>query len=284
MNHVVKAGLLIFHRIIQFRYAKKYSPWHCQVITHTYLYPMSYRALIIDDITEARKNLRRDINDWCTEIEIIGEADGVLSGAKEIRKHKPDLVFLDIQMQDGTGFDLLDILGELALKVIFTTASDAFAVKAFRYAAVDYLLKPIDPDELKAAVNKLKERPPSSENLLLLKEQLKGNKTQQRIALHTTDKIHVIAIKDIQRCESDGNYTHFYLKDKSKLLVTRTLKEFDELLSPLGFLRVHQSHLVNLSEVKEFIKRDGGYLVMKDGNAVEVSTRKRQEVIEKLAD
>jgi two-component system LytT family response regulator len=108
---------------------------------------MKLRALLIDDITEARNNLRRDIADWCSDVEIIGEADGVISGAKEIQKQKPDLVFLDIQMQDGSGFDLLDILGEMKLHVIFTTASDAFAVKAFRYAAVDYLLKPIDPDE-----------------------------------------------------------------------------------------------------------------------------------------
>jgi len=241
-----------------------------------------FRALIIDDITDARKNLRRDIFDWCPDVEIVGEADGVLSGAKEIRRLKPDLIFLDIQMQDGSGFDLLDVVGELSLRVIFTTASDAFAVRAFRYAAVDYLLKPIDPDELKAAVNKLRTGEITSENIQLLKRQLTEHKIPKRIALHTQDKIYVIAIEDILRCESDGNYTHFHLLDKSKLLVTHTLKEYDELLSPLGFLRVHQSHLVNLSQVKEFNKRDGGYLVMKDGSAVDVSTRKRQEVIDRL--
>ena len=243
---------------------------------------MSLHALIIDDIAEARTNLRRDIVDWCPEVEIIGEADGVLSGAKEIRRLKPDLVFLDIQMQDGTGFDLLDILGELKLHVIFTTASDAFAVKAFRYAAVDYLLKPIDPDELKAAVNKLKPQAGNTENLALLKQQIVSKKLPERIALHTLEKIYFVAIDEILQCESDDNYTRFFLKDKTKLLVTRTLKEFDELLSPLGFIRVHQSHLINLAQVKEFIKGDGGYLVMKDGSNVPVSTRKRQEVIERL--
>lgn len=244
---------------------------------------MQHRALIIDDIPEARSNLRRDLANWCPELEIVGEAEGVVSGAREIRRLCPDLVFLDIQMQDGSGFDLLDILGEVPLHVIFITASDAFAVKAFRYAAVDYLLKPIDPDELKAAVAKLQSKKQQAlENLQLLRQQLHGNPSPQRIALHTQDKIHVINIDEIQRCESDGNYTHFYLRDKSRLLVTRTLKEYDELLSPLGFLRVHQSHLVNLSQVKEFNKRDGGYLVMKDGSAVDVSTRKRQEVINRL--
>ena len=132
---------------------------------------MKYRALIIDDVTEARNNLRRDIRDWCPEIEIIGEADGVVSGAKEMKRLQPDLLFLDIQMQDGSGFDLLDIIGEMRAKVIFTTASDAFAVKAFRYAAVDYLMKPIDPDDLKSAINKLSIQPTNSEHLDVLKQQ-----------------------------------------------------------------------------------------------------------------
>ncbi|HOY47979.1 MAG TPA: LytTR family DNA-binding domain-containing protein [Flavobacteriales bacterium] len=245
---------------------------------------MKLRALLIDDITEARNNLRRDIADWCPDIEIIGEADGVISGAKEIRKQKPDLVFLDIQMQDGSGFDLLDILGEMKLHVIFTTASDAFAVKAFRYAAVDYLLKPIDPDELKNAVAKINNQSNSNENLSLLKQQLSSKKQTDRIALHTLEKIHVVTVDEIIHCESDDNYTRFYFQDKSKLLVTKTLKEFDELLSPLGFLRVHQSHLINLKQVKEFIKGEGGYLIMKDGSNIPVSTRKKQEVIEKLID
>lgn len=245
---------------------------------------MKLRALLIDDITEARNNLRRDIADWCPYIEIIGEADGVISGAKEIRKQKPDLVFLDIQMQDGSGFDLLDILGEMKLHVIFTTASDAFAVKAFRYAAVDYLLKPIDPDELENAVAKINNQSNSNENLSLLKQQLSSKKQTDRIALHTLEKIHVVTVDEIIHCESDDNYTRFYFQDKSKLLVTKTLKEFDELLSPLGFLRVHQSHLINLKQVKEFIKGEGGYLIMKDGSNIPVSTRKKQEVIEKLID
>lgn len=243
---------------------------------------MKYRALIIDDVTEARNNLRRDIRDWCPEIEIIGEADGVVSGAKEMKRLQPDLLFLDIQMQDGSGFDLLDIIGEMRAKVIFTTASDAFAVKAFRYAAVDYLMKPIDPDDLKSAINKLSIQPTNSEHLDVLKQQFNSNKAPDRIALHTLEKIHFVTVDDILRCESEGNYTHFYFRDKTHLLVTRTLKEYDDLLSPLGFLRVHQSHLINLSQVKEFIKGDGGYLVMKDGSNVAVSTRKKQEVMERL--
>jgi len=177
---------------------------------------MNLRALLIDDITEARNNLRRDIADWCPDVEIIGEADGVISGAKEIRKQKPDLVFLDIQMQDGSGFDLLDILGEMKLHVIFTTASDAFAVRAFRYAAVDYLLKPIDPDELKNAVAKINRQDNSNENLSLLKQQLSSKKQTDRIALHTLEKIHVVTVDEIIHCESDDNYTRFYFQDKSK--------------------------------------------------------------------
>lgn len=243
------------------------------------------QAIVVDDVAESRKTLIRDIKDYCSEVSIIGEADGVVSAARLIRQIKPELIFLDIQMQDGSGFDLLDIIGENNIKVIFTTASDAFALKAFRYAALDYILKPVDVEELMNAVKKVSTQKFSqAEPVKLLNEQLKKHNDDnfQRLALHTQDKIYIVEISEILRCESDGNYTRFHLKDKSTLLVTRTLKDFDDLLSPLNFIRVHQSHLVNIVHVREFNKRDGGYLIMRDGSEVLVSTRKRAEVIDRL--
>ena len=243
-----------------------------------------YKAIIIDDVEQARKTLRKDLGAYCPQVEIAGEAGGVVDGVKLIKKLQPDVIFLDIQMQDGSGFDLLELLNEINFKIIFTTASDAHAIKAFRFSAIDYLLKPIDPDELKAAIEKLAEKKPSGkENVELLLSNLKEkNKKHTRVALHTQNKIHIVDISDIVRCEADVNYTQFFFRDKTKLLVTKTLKDFDELLSDHGFFRVHQSHLINTHLIKEFIKGDGGYLIMNDGSNVPVSSRKRAEVISML--
>jgi len=245
---------------------------------------MKIKAVIIDDIQDARENIKLDLNTYCPSVEIIGEAEGVISGAKLLKEVKPDVVFLDIQMQDGTGFDLLDIVDTTNLKVIFTTASDEYAIRAFRMSAIDYLLKPIDPDELMESVEKLSSSKfIQKDNLEILNKGIQDHKTITRLALNTLEKIHIIEIANIVRCESSVNYTTFYLNDKTRLMVTKTLKEYDELLSPLGFVRVHQTHLVNAKLVKEFIKTDGGYLLMKDGSNVPVSTRKRQAVVEVLS-
>ncbi|HEY6160495.1 MAG TPA: LytTR family DNA-binding domain-containing protein [Bacteroidia bacterium] len=243
-----------------------------------------YKAVIIDDLEQARQTLRKDLAAYCKEVEVIGEAGGVVEGAKLLRKLKPDVLFLDIQMPDGSGFDLLELLDEIKFKIIFITASDAYAIKAFRFSAVDYLLKPIDPDELKASVEKLGElRPAGKENVeLLLNNIREKGKKHNRLALHTQDKIHIVNISDIVRCEANVNYTEFYFNGGKKLLVTKTLKDFDEMLSDNGFFRVHQSHLVNTHYIKEFIKGDGGYLIMTDGSNVPVSSRKRAEVVKML--
>ncbi len=241
------------------------------------------KAIIIDDVSKAIQTLKADLEAYCPEVEVIGEADGVVSGAKLIKTVKPELAFLDIQMQDGSGFDLLEILPTIDFKIIFTTASDAFAIKAFRYAAVDYLLKPIDPDELMEAVAKIKAHTDSqNERLNILSNTLKDGQPPQSIALHTMEKIHIAKIEQIVRCESSGNYTQFYFADRPKLLVTKTLKEFDKLLQEHRFLRVHQSHLVNARQIKEFVKTDGGYLMMNDSTKVPVSVRKRSEVMKFL--
>ena len=240
-------------------------------------------AVIIDDVQQARETLKADLKDYCPEIKIVGEADGVVSGAKLIKQHQPQVAFLDIQMQDGSGFDLLEILPEVNFKIIFTTASDAFAIQAFRFSALDYLLKPIDPDELKGAVQKIGQTTETDQGSLeVLKETIAAPRALKRLALNTLEKIHIAEISNIVRCESNVNYTMFHFAEGRKLLVTKTLKEFDEMLRDQGFIRVHQSHLVNVNYLKEYVKTDGGYLVMKNGNEVPVSTRKKQMVLEAI--
>lgn len=241
------------------------------------------KAVIIDDIEQARRTLKKDFEVYAPEIEVIGEASGVIEGVKLLRNIQPDVVFLDIQMQDGSGFDLLDLIQEINFRIIFITASDAHAIKAFRYAAIDYLLKPVDPDELKLAIQKLKEKSSSeNEKYKLLNESLKTDNKQSRLALHTQEKIHVVNIADIIRCESNINYTEFHFTDDKKLMVTKTLKEFEDLLSEHGFFRVHQSHLINTAYLREFIKSDGGSIRMENGHIIPVSTRKKAQVLEMI--
>jgi two-component system LytT family response regulator len=242
------------------------------------------RAIIIDDIEDARKTLKRDLELWCPEVTVIGEAGGVVEGAKLLRTVQPDVLFLDIQLQDGSGFDLLDILKDISYRIIFTTASDSHAIRAFRFSAVDYLLKPIDPDELKDAVQKLAEKRKGEENSFeLLKTNItEKHRRQEKLALHSLDKIHVVSISEIIRCESNINYTTFHFAGGKKILVTRTMKDFDDLLNGQGFYRVHNSHLINTKYIKEFVKTEGGYLIMEDGTSIPVSSRKRPEVIKML--
>ena len=239
------------------------------------------RAVVVDDIQKFRKNLIQDLADYCPDIEVVAEADGVISAAKKINTLKPDVVFLDIQINEGTAFDLLSVLGDIKFKIIFTTASDEFAIKAFKISAIDYLLKPIEIDELKCAVAKLKRG--NEDNYELLQSNIKEeNKSNKRLALHSQDKIEIIEIGNIIRCESNVNYTQFFIKDGTKMLVTKTLKEYDKMLTEFGFYRVHQSHLVNIDYIKEYVKIDGGYLKMKDGASVPISTRKKSSVLKLL--
>lgn len=238
------------------------------------------RAIIIDDLDKARATLKMDVADYCPEVEIIGEADGVVSGAKLIKETTPDIVFLDIQMNDGSGFDLLELLPEINFNIIFTTSSDEFAIRAFKFSAVDYLLKPIDPEELQAAVAKSSDK--DDVVYKTLKQNMEGG--PGRLALNSQDKIKVVKIPEIIRCESSGSYTLFFMQDGEQILVTRTLKEYDSMLSNHGFVRVHQSHLINMDYIKEFVKIDGGYLVLRDKSEIPVASRKRSLVMKVLTE
>lgn len=244
----------------------------------------THTAILVDDIPAALKLLENDILQKHPTIHIIGKADSVVSTAKLLRKQEPDILFLDIMLGDGTGFDVLEIFPNLRSKIIFVTASDEYAIRAFKFAAIDYVLKPYSDEDLNSAIEKAKLHiQPAKEQLSVLKDSITTpNQRPKKISLHTLDKIVVVDLDDIVRCQSDNNYTQFFFQDGSKILVTKTLKSFSDMLKNYQFLRVHQSHLVNVKYVKAFIKSDGGYLVLKDKNTVPVSVRKRAEVIDAL--
>lgn len=240
-------------------------------------------AVIIDDVELSVKCLKQTVEDFIDNLEVVGEAYSVVSGAKLVKNIRPDIILLDIEMPDGTGFDLLDLLPEdVQSRVIFTTGSDEYAIRAFRYAAVDYLLKPIDPDDLKVAVNRaISEAPKASEIKFVLSEQ-DENGIPNRITLHTSEEVRIVRIADIVRCQSDNNYCQIFIQPDEKLLQSKPLKHFAELLEPAGFIRTHQSHLVNINFIRSYIKRDGGYLMLADGSQVPVSIRNRPDLLEKL--
>lgn len=241
-------------------------------------------AIIVEDMKDAMQLLKSDIETHHKDIKIINTAQSVVEAAKVLRKVQPDILFLDIMLGDGTGFDVLEIFPELKSKIIFVTASDEFAIKAFKFAAIDYVLKPYAHNELADAIERAKEQiQPNKERLTILKDTLTApDKKPDRISLHTLDKIIIVNLDDIVRCESDSNNTMFHLQDGKKVFVTKTLKYFADLLKPAGFLRIHQSHLINLQYISAFIKTDGGYLMLKNGENVPVSVRKKAEVIEIL--
>jgi len=246
----------------------------------------TYTAIVVDDIPEALQMLSNDIEKHHPEITLIGKANSVISAAKLLQKNHPDILFLDIMLGDGTGFDILEIVPKLKSKIIFVTASDEYAIKAFKFAAIDYILKPYSNEDLANAIKKAKEQiQPNKEQLSVLQDSIKNPRsTSQKISLHTSEKIIVVQISEILRCKSDNNYTTFYLENGQRILVSKTLKYYADMLKEHQFIRVHQSHLINIKYIKEFIKSDGGYLILKDKTNIPVSVRKRNEVMEILND
>ncbi|MCF8227398.1 MAG: LytTR family DNA-binding domain-containing protein [Bacteroidales bacterium] len=242
------------------------------------------KAIIVEDELKSREALRGLIERYCKNVEIIQEADGYHAGIKVLHENDVDVLFLDIQMPDGSGFKLLEELGEISFEIIFTTAYDQFAIKAIKYSALDYLLKPIVPEELISAVEKVeqkKEKGNLNKNVNVLLNNIKDNKDEPRkIILSTSEKIHVVNIDEIIRCESDNYYTRFFFTDDTRLLISKTLKENEELLREHNFIRPHKSHLINISYIKSFNRSEGGYIYMTDGSKIPVSRRKRESVID----
>jgi two-component system LytT family response regulator len=242
------------------------------------------RGIIVEDEKHSRETLRGMLIRYCKNVEIIAEADSYRQGLQVIREHQPEVVFLDIQMPDGSGFRMLEELDEVNFEIIFTTAFDQFAIKAIKYSALDYLLKPIDPEDLVKAVKKVESkisRQQVNKNIQVLLDNIKSREADpHKIILSTSEKIHIIETDQILRCESDNYYTNFFLMDGKKILVSKTLKENEELLSDHNFIRPHKSHLVNVKYIKGFLRIDGGYIEMTDGSRIPVSRRKREKIIE----
>ena len=246
------------------------------------------KALIIDDEQHCIDRLINQlIPSYEKLVEIIGSAQSVEEGIKAITLLKPDLVFLDVQIHEKTGFDLLRALPEINFAIIFTTAYEKFAIQAIKFSAVDYLLKPVDEDELNIALLKLvndTSKKMTAEKIdTLLHNTQKSNGISKKIIIPTISGFEFLNIADIIRCKSDINYTTIYLRDKQKLLVAKTLKEFEELLSHHSFFRIHNSHLINLAFIKSYNKGKGGSVILTDGTEIEVSSRRKDDFLKRLS-
>ncbi len=244
---------------------------------------MNIRAYIIDDEKGSRDSLRTLIEKYTENVVVIGTADDVDNGISGIIDSKPDLVFLDIKLKTGTGFDVLKRIPAISFSVVFTTAYNEYALKAFKFSAIDYLLKPIDIEELQNAIRKVRSinnhrlNYSTVENLLynLYHENLK-------LCISTEDSFEFVETSNISHLEASGPYTLILLENQKKLITSKSLKEFEKLLTPHGFFRVHHSHIINLKLVKRYIKRDGGSVVLKSGDAIPVSRRKKDEFLKAM--
>lgn len=241
------------------------------------------RTLIIDDEAPARELLAGILENYCHRTELIGFADGVQNGLKAIKSLKPDLVLLDVNLEDGNAFDLLREFNEIPFALIFVTAYENYALNAFRFSAVDYIMKPVNIDDLVKAVQKAADKLEQASLGLKLKnffDNLNSKPEDKKIVLKTQESIHIVKLSDIIRCEADHNYCTFYFVNGKKIVVSRNLGEFEEMLNGLFFFRTHQSHLININHILSFEKNEGGYLKMADNSSVPVSKRKKEELLE----
>jgi len=245
------------------------------------------KAIIVDDEKKSREVLMGLIDRYCPDVFVLAQANGCIDGIEKVKIHNPDIVFLDIQMPDGSGFNFLEAFDAFNFEVIFTTAHDQYAIKAIKYSALDYLLKPINPDDLKDSIAKYVQKQDKgqiSKNIMVLLENMKTPSSDpKKIILSTSEGIHILSTNDIIRCESDDYYTKFFLTKGNPILISKTLKQNEAMLSDFDFIRPHKSHLVNLKYIKSYLKVDGGYILMIDGSKIPVSRRKRESIIDILS-
>ena len=244
-------------------------------------------AVIIDDEPAVRNTIAAIIRNNFPEIKVVATAGSVAEGCNIISSYQPDILFLDVEMPDGTGFDLLTRISPVRFRVIFVTGHQEYALAAIKVSALDYILKPIDESELTTAIGKAREiinQADEQLKLAALTENLQGRKVLKRIILKTADALQLVSVSEIIRAEAESNYTHFYLSGGKRVLVSRTIKEFESLLAGTAVIRVHQSHMINLNHVDKFMKHDGGYLHLKDGTSVPVSPNLKQKVLQAITD
>lgn len=242
-------------------------------------------CILVDDELKSRESLKILIEDFCDNIEVKALCQNVAEAMEAIRIHKPDVVFLDIQLQRETGFDLLTKLENINFEVIFTTAYSEYAIKAFKFSAIDYLLKPIDIDDLKRAIAKVEKRVGDSlgQRIQQLMSNLKSSSAENyKLALPTTDGLIFVKVSEILYCEASSNYTEITLMDNKKYVVSRTLKEYEDLLSEYDFFRIHNSFLINLNAVKKYVRGEGGYVIMVNDKSLDVSKRKKESFLSRI--
>lgn len=243
------------------------------------------KAIIIDDEQRVIGTISKLLRDNFNDMEIIGTANDIETGYQLILEHDPDILILDINLPDGTGFDLVKKIDTPNFKLIFITAYEDYAIKAFKFSAIDYLVKPVQQDELVSAINRAKElikKEDQQLKLTALLDNIGEEHSQKKIVLRTAESLHLVKIEDIIRCESDSNYTMFHLAGGKKILVSRTMKEFAELLKNSGFLRVHQSHLININYIDRYAKAEGGAMIMKDNSNIPISHERKSTILKHL--
>ena len=240
------------------------------------------RAIHIDDEPHNHRSLARILAETCPQVQILGQANNAAEGRTLYLQTQPDLIFLDIEMPDQNGFQFLESITPVRAEVIFVTAYDQYALRAIKFAALDYLLKPINATEVQAAVAKVQEKLLarwSNLQLQQLLENLRNPQQQPKIALPSIERVDFVEPDQILRCQSENAYTFVYLLDGTKLLITKSLRDFENLLTDHGFLRTHQSHLVNRKYVRSLLKKDGDSLLLTDGTVIPISTRQKTEVM-----
>lgn len=240
-------------------------------------------SLIIDDEINSRDTLKKFLTAYCPEVEVVAEGSSVKEGLDIIKTHDPQLVFLDIHLTDGEGFDILRQLGEIRFEIIFTTGFDNFAIKAIKYAALDYLLKPLIPEELQEAVKRaLQKRNEALQTITPAIQPSTVTAPVSRIAVPDNNGLKVIQLNKIIYCTAKGNYTSFTMADQAELLVCKTLKEYDVTLPQPPFLRIHNSHIINLDHVKSYVKGRGGQAEMTNGVFVDIARNRKQPFLDAL--
>ncbi|KAB2828655.1 MAG: response regulator transcription factor [Paludibacter sp.] len=244
------------------------------------------KILIADDEIPARNHHRRLLNEYFPELHLCAEASSVEEAWDSIRLFSPDLVLLDVDMPDGSAFDLLRKFPEIPFSIIFITAHEKYALQAIKFSALDFLLKPFTEAEFADAIRKAIRKHGASETVLQLKtlmQNLNPERSEERIVLKTANSIHVVALTEIIRLQADGAYTTFFFQHRKPIVVSHNLKEYDGMLAGKGFVRSHQSHMVNLRQVNSFLKTDGGALALADGSRVPVATRYKERVLDAIA-
>ena len=242
-------------------------------------------AIIIDDERHSCDALNMLLDKCCPQVQVAAICHSANEGIKKITEVNPELLFLDIEMPYMNGFQMLEQLSTINFEIIFTTSYDQYAITAFKFSALDYLLKPVDREELEKAIQKVSKKinPPVSQQLEILLQKInQPTLAVQRIALPTMQGLEFVLVELIISCSSSNNYTEFLLSDKKRLLVSRTLKEVEDMLADHSFLRVHNSHVVNLNAITRYVKGEGGYLVMTDGSMVDVSRSRKELLMQKL--